>query len=127
MIDEPTHQHTRTLPQDEYSVVLRQLRANPALVEKESLIERQDFYGNTESWVLRTLRVDGEETIFLQRNTAEGGTRIVLPPDVVAAITRQHDGINDAMRKRGARKAAATRKALGLTPGFLKEKGKGKK
>jgi hypothetical protein len=128
--------HQRALPQDEYSVCLRKLRANPGLVEKESLIDRQDFYGNAESWIVRTLRVDGEETIFLQRNNAEGGTRIVLPPDVTAAITRQHDGINDVMRRRGARKAAATRKVLGIEPGFLKgqqgqakpgaKKGKGK-
>jgi len=111
------------IPQDEYSTMLRKLRAYPSVVEKQSVIERQDFYGNTESWIVRTLRGDhADETVFLVHDRAAGGQRYLLPPEVVAAIVRQHDAIGDTIRKRGARQAAATRKASGHVPFLRKAK-----
>lgn len=102
-----------TLPKDEYSQQLRQLQANPGGVEKVSTIDLTDFYGNAVTWIVRSIRVDGDDTVFLQKIDAEGGRRLVLPAEVTAAIARQRDGILTVNRKRGARAAAATRKAKG--------------
>jgi hypothetical protein len=99
-----------TLPKDLYSTTLRSMRANPAAVEKSSTIDMADFLGNAETWTVRTIRVDGNDIVFLQRINAHGGDRWVLPPEVTQAIARQRDGATTVNRKRGANKAAATRK-----------------
>jgi hypothetical protein len=99
------------LPKDNYSTTLRGLQANPSCIEKTSLVDLADFLGNSETWIVKTLRVDGNDTVFLQRNNAEGGDRWVLPPAVTSVIARQRESAVTVVRKRGASKAAATRKA----------------
>lgn len=99
------------LPTDDYSKQLRNLQANPAAIERTSMIDLQDFLGNAETWIVKTIRVDGSEVVFLQRITSAGGERWVLPSDVTAAILRQRDAAVTTTRKRAARAAAATRKA----------------
>lgn len=99
------------LPKDQYSVQLRELQANPSAVEKTSLVDLADVYGNAESWVVKTIRTDGAETVFLQRNNAEGGDRWVLPAEVTTAMARHRDAVIDVMNKRRAHTAAATRRA----------------
>lgn len=99
------------LPTDDYSKALRQQQAHPAAVEKTSMIDLVDFLGNAETWIVKTLRVDGSDVVFLQRINSAGGTRLVLPTEVTNAIARQREGIVTVNRRRGARQAAATRKA----------------
>lgn len=99
------------LPTDDYSKTLRGQQAHPGAVEKSSTIELIDFLGNQETWIVKTIRVDGLDTVFLQRINAQGGARWVLPAEVTDAISRQRDAAVTSMRKRGARQAAATRKA----------------
>jgi len=99
------------LQTDDYSKALRQQQAHPGAVEKTSMIDLVDFLGNTETWIIKTIRVDGSDIVFVQRITSAGGTRLVLPAEVTEAIARQRDGIVDVVRRRGARQAAATRKA----------------
>jgi hypothetical protein len=86
------------------------MQAHPGAVERTSLVDLTDFLGNAESWVVKSIRVDGNDTVFLQRNNATGGDRWVLPAEVTQAISRQRDGIVGEMSKRRARNAAATRK-----------------
>lgn len=100
-----------TLPRDSYSTILRNLRAHPEAIEKSSTIDLADFLGNAETWTVRTIRVRGNDVVFLQRIDRAGGARWVLPTEVTNAIARQRDGATTVNRKRGANKAAATRKA----------------
>jgi hypothetical protein len=102
---------TKALPTDEFSKTLRELQANPSAVEKTSLIDLVDWYGNAVTWVVKTIRTDGKDVVFVQRNTSQGGDRWVLPTEVTAAIARQRDGATTVNRRRGARSAAATRRA----------------
>lgn len=102
---------TRQLPTDAFSTALRSLNGNPAAAVRSQSIDVSDFYGNLETWHIKTIRADGKDTIFLQRNTAAGGDRLVLPPEVAAVIARQRDGVVSVNRRRGSYKAAATRKA----------------
>lgn len=112
-----------TLPRDAYSVALRQASNHPAGVTKQSIVELVDDYGNSVTWVIKTVRVEGSDTVFLQKQDAEGGQRLVLPPDVTSVLARHRDGASTVNRKRGAVRGAATRRALGIVPGFVKKQG----
>lgn len=114
---------TIRLPRDEFSTRLRELQGSPEAVEKQSIVEVVDAYGNMTSWIVKTIRHDGQDTIFLQRNTSAGGDRWVLPPSVAAVIARHRDSAAMVNRRRAARTSAATRKAQGITPAFLKKAG----
>lgn len=98
------------LPTDLFSRTLRSTKDNPGAFGSESTIHAQDFYGNTDTWVVQTFRLeDGKELVFLQRNGADGGQRHVLPAEVCAALSRHRDQLLARSRRRAARKGAATR------------------
>jgi hypothetical protein len=99
------------LPTDDYSKALRQAQGNPAAIEKTSMIDLVDFLGNAETWIVKTIRLDGHDVVFLQRVNAGGSLRCVLPFEVTDAIARQRDAAVTVGRRRGAHKAAATRRA----------------
>lgn len=100
------------LPADVYSKTLSRLLDNPAIVKTlGSTIDLITLFGHSETWVVKTIRVDSSETVFLQRINAEGGMRLVLPPEVAAAIARQRDTLGSIVRRRGAHKAVATKRA----------------
>lgn len=111
------------LPRDDYSRRLRNLKNHPEAVEKNTRIERLDFYGNVETWNVKTVNHDGASTVFLEKGAADNtGGRWLLPPEVVAAIYRHRDGVSEVRITRGAKKAAATRKAAGIKPFERKER-----
>lgn len=101
------------LPRDPFSVALRNLEGNPAVVQASSRVDIVDDYGRSQTWTIDTYRADGQETVLLQRMSAEDPLRLVLPPQVTSTMTRQHDGLTAKMRVRGARQAVATRRLRG--------------
>lgn len=108
---------TMRLPRDEFSVLLRELTNNPGATRASSRVEISDFYGRSQTWVIDTFRVDGSETVFMQRMSAEDPLRLVLPPAVTSAQLRQHESLAGQARSRRARQAVATRIARGDTLG----------
>lgn len=110
------------VPQDPYSRRLRELRAHPEAVEKDSSVEDTDWYGNVVSYHVKTVSHDGQTTAFVERGSTEGGVRFVLPPKVMAALFRQKDSAVKVKRSRAARKAMATREASGFVPFVAKAK-----
>lgn len=89
--------------------------------------------GNAMTFIVQTFRQREEgatddapatikETIFLEYSDAETNHRIVIPPEVVRAIHRQHDSLASRARTRAAKAVAEERRALGLKPGFMKSK-----
>lgn len=105
------------IPQDAFSRRRRELGDNPGAIGAGSTIPMKDFYGNFQSWIVETYRADGEETVFLSVNDAEGGRRLVLPPQVTAAMYRQRDQLVTRSRRRTARQTVAMRKERGDTLG----------
>jgi hypothetical protein len=103
----------RTLPRDEFTVRLRELRDNPGAVSTSSRVDIPDFYGNHETWTVDTFRHDGIETAFVQRMSADGGLRMLVPPQVMSALVRGHETLTGKSRSRGARRAVETRIARG--------------
>lgn len=106
----------QTLPTDHFSRRLRELTDNPGAVRSTSTIQTADFYGNAESWIVDTFRLDAREEVFLQRISADAPIRIVLPPAVTAAIARQRDRGVTVVRRRTARSTMAARVARGDDP-----------
>jgi hypothetical protein len=116
-----------TLPKDDFSRRLRELRDHPGALTASSRIDIADFYGRNETWTLDTFRHDGSETTFVQRMSAEGALRLVLPPQVTAAMNRQGDALDTRSRRRGARQAVETKRARGQqvgNPDALRKGGK---
>ncbi len=107
----------QTLPTDLFSRRLRELTHNPGAVRATSTIQTADFYGNAETWVVDTFRVDGGEEVLVQRISSAGGLQLVLPPQVTAAINRQRERAVTVNRKRAARSAVATKRAAGIPVG----------
>lgn len=55
-----------TLPTDVYSQMLSRLVDNPAgLTTKGSTIDLITLLGHSETWVIKTIRIDGNDTAFL--------------------------------------------------------------
>jgi len=117
----------QTIPTDLFSRRRRELIDNPGAIRSASTVNLQDFYGNVETWVIETYRVDGTVEALVQRNSVEGGMRLVLPPKVMEALDRQRGSIVTVSRRRGAQKALATKRAEGQTignPAAFKRKAK---
>jgi hypothetical protein len=101
------------LPTDQFSRRLRELTSNPGAVRASSTISTVDFYGNAESWIVDTFRVDGDDETLLQRINAAGSVRLVIPPAVMNAIVRGRERATTKIRKRAAHTAIETRRRRG--------------
>jgi hypothetical protein len=109
------------IPTDTFSRSLRAARDSQAVIKAESTVHSFDFYGNTETWVIETFRVDDGrgpcESVFLQRTSADGGMRLMLPPDVTRALARHRDQVSAAARRRQGHTLIALRRQRGDTLG----------
>lgn len=105
------------IPTDTFSRALRSARDSQAAIKAESTVHAHDFYGNTETWVIETFRVDDGrgpcEQVFLQRTSADGGMRLMLPSDVTRALARHRDQVSSAARRRHGHSLVALRKQRG--------------
>lgn len=105
-----------SLPTDEFSVAFRAL-ADSNAVHSSSRVDIADFYGRRVTWTIDTFRVEGVETVFVQKISADGALRLVLPPEVTVAVNRQHDRATAINRRRGAAAAVRTKREKGLKLG----------
>lgn len=118
----------QVLPVDLFSRRLRELTDNPGAIRSSSTIPLIDFYGNAETWVVDTFRSSGGKLeAFVQRIASDGSVRLVLPVEVMAAMTRHHSAGVKVVRRRAARAAVATKRAAGIDPAAALRKHRGKK
>lgn len=112
-----TDQPNSLIPTDTFSRALRAARDSQAAIRAESTVHSSDFYGNSETWVIETFRVDDGrgpcEQVFLQRTSAEGGMRFMLPPDVTRALARHRDQTAATAKRRHGHNLIALRKQRG--------------
>jgi hypothetical protein len=102
------------IPTNPFSRELRSLRDNPGAVSSASTIHTQDFYGNSATWVLETFRDgDGDQKVFIQKIDELGGARLVLPPEVTAALARHRDQLSTKVRRRQGHRLVAQRRERG--------------
>lgn len=82
--------------------------------------------GDAATFIVQTYRHKEQgETLFIECVDDVGAIRLVIPPKVTAIINRQHDAISKRVRRSAARASAQDRKARGILPGFMKNRGKG--
>jgi hypothetical protein len=90
--------------------------------------------GEAQTFIVQTFRRkeigengDGgrsEEFVVIEYVDDAGSIRIVIPPNVVNVILRQHDALTGRSRKQAAQASAEDRKARGIVPGFMRGKPK---
>lgn len=106
-----------TLPRDEFSAALRSVTGNPGLTKTTSRVDIEAFTGGLTTWTIDTFRGPGFACAFIQRASADGLVRLVLPVPVMAALDRQKATATRHARRRGARQAVATKRAEGQQVG----------
>lgn len=77
--------------------------------------------GGSETFLLTTIRQRDDKDkaadwLFLECVRKGEALRLVLPPEVTSVIAQQRDALTARNRRKGARQAAATRKAKGIKP-----------
>lgn len=110
-------QGTVTLARDEYTTKRRALSNHPEAVSGSSRVDVEDAYGNVTTWLLDLYRLDGEVTAFVQRGSRDEYVRLVMPPQVTAAIANHQDGLVHKARRQRARRIVADKRARGETLG----------
>lgn len=113
------------LPRDEFNLTLEQQRGLGPSTRGRT--ETASPYGHHYTWLSETIRTEHGEYWFLQRigtgiDGAPEALQMVFPPKVTAMLTRQSTANTNKARSRAAKQAAATRKAKGIEPAFLKRK-----
>ena len=84
--------------------------------------------GGSRTFIVQTARQrDVGDTIFVQTVGPDGGRRIVLGPDVAAAIARQRDSLTTMVARKHGKRLAAERKAAGIAPAFLGKGARGRR
>lgn len=104
------------LPTDLFSQTRRRLVDNPGACRSGSTIHTADFYGNIETWVVETFRVDGSDVVLLQR-IGEGAVRLVIPDEVTAALARHVEANAKAIKRKQGHALIARRRERGDTLG----------
>lgn len=117
------HKVTERLPSDAFDKLLSGLVGLPNGAHTQpSVVQAIDFYGNTTSFMIQTVKTDEGVTSFVTQVNAQGSQRYILTQHVLALIDRQRAALTTKIRRRHGRRIAEERKAAGIKPGFLKRK-----
>lgn len=123
MSDKNTHKVTASLPTDEFDRVLsRSIGLPNGAHTAPTVVQAMDFYGNTTSYMIQTVRTDEGVTSFVTQVNAMGSMRYIIPQSLLATIDRQRAALTHKIRSRHGKRIAEERKAAGTMPGFKKGK-----
>jgi hypothetical protein len=115
------HKVTESLPTDAFDALLSRLIGLPNGAHTQpAVVQSIDFYGNTTSYMVQTVRTDEGVTAFVTQVNADGSARSILPQSVLAVIDRQRAAITTKLRRRHGKRIAEERAAAGIKPGFMK-------
>jgi hypothetical protein len=118
------HKVTAALTSDPFDKLLFRMIGLPNGAHTQpTVVQAIDFYGNTTSFMIQTVRTDEGVTAFLTVVNASGSQRFVVPQNVLAAIDRQRAAITTKLRRRHGKRLAEERAAAGIMPGFMKKRG----
>lgn len=110
------------LPTDVFDKLLSRLMGLPNGGHTQpTVVQAIDFYGNTTSYMVQTVRTEDGPTAFVTQVNAAGSVRYILPASVLKLIDRQRDAITSQIRKRHGRRLAEERAATGARPVFTPE------
>lgn len=110
------------LPTDQFDKLLSRLIGLPNGAHTQpSVVQDVDFYGNTTSYMVQTVKHDEGTTSFVTQVNAAGSQRYILPPKVLQLIDRQRDSTTTQVRRRHGRRLYEERLAAGTAPTFTEE------
>jgi hypothetical protein len=121
----PEPQQFKTI--DKFDMVLGNLKGLPDVTfARETTVNTVlPVVGAAQTFVIQTARQrEVGDTLFVVYVDGERSVRLVLPPKVTEAISRQRDALTTKVRKKVGRDTAAARKAQGIQPAFLNGKRK---
>lgn len=72
--------------------------------------------GGTRKFIVRTIRHEGKDHLFVEMIGRARHFREYFPPEVTAVIARQRASLSERNRRAGAKQAARTRKQKGIEP-----------
>jgi predicted phage gp36 major capsid-like protein len=120
---EREHKATAAVTSDPFDKMLSRLIGLPNGAHiKPVVVQAIDFYGNSTTYVVQTVRTDEDVTAFVTQVNAQGSARYILPQSVLTVLDRQRTAITTKIRRRHGRRIAEERKAAGIKPGFMKRK-----
>jgi len=113
-----------TIVRSEFDRITASLNGLPDVTHAgPSTIRSVSFIGTSQTFIVTTYRMrDKGDTIFLETISGEGSLRLVIPPAVADAISRQRDSLTTKVRRKVGRANAEARKQRGELPGFMKRK-----
>lgn len=81
------------------------------------------FGFGSHTYIIQTFRQrEIGDSIFLEVGSADGNTRLVIPPAVADVIARQRDQLTTKSRSKAGKARAEDMKARGIAPGFMRKK-----
>jgi hypothetical protein len=117
------HKVSASRPTDPFDQLLSRMIGLPNGAHTQpTVVQSIDFYGNTTSFMIQTVRTEEGVTSFVTQVNASGSQRYILPQSVLNTIVRQRDSITTQLRRRHGRRLAEERKAAGIEPGFVKKR-----
>lgn len=120
---EREHKATASVTKDAFDLLLsRQVGLPNGAHTQPSVVQAIDFYGNTTSFMVQTVRTDEGVTSFVTQVNAQGSVRYILPATVLAVLDRQRQALTTKLRRRHGKRIAEERAAAGIQPGFMKTK-----
>lgn len=107
------------LPTDKYDRTLSRLIGLPNGAHTQPAVTQDvDYYGNVAIYTVQTVKWDEGHSVFITKMDAEKPERYVLPPKVIALMSRQADSVTAMIRRRHGRRLAEQRKADGVATVF---------
>lgn len=120
---EDDHKVTAARASDPFDKLLSSMIGLPNGAHTQpTVVQAIDFYGNTTSFMIQTVRTDEGVTAFVTQVNASGSQRSILPQNVLAVIDRQRAAITTKLRRRHGKRIAEERMAAGHAPGFMKKR-----
>ena len=111
-----------TLPTDIFDKLLSRLIGLPNGGHTQpSVVQAIDFYGNTTSYMVQTVKTEEGPTAFVTQVNAAGSVRYILPSAVLRLIDRQRETTTTQIRRRHGRRLAEERAASGQVVTFTPE------
>jgi hypothetical protein len=120
IMEQKDHKVTASRPTDPFDSLLSSMIGLPNGANTQpSVVQAIDFYGNTTSFMIQTVRTDQGVTAFVTQVNAQGSVRYILPTSVLVVLDRQRAAITTKLRRRNGKRNAEERMAAGIQPGFM--------
>jgi hypothetical protein len=110
MADSQQSSTSPILPTDQLDKLLSRLIGLPnGASTQPTVVQDVDFYGNTTSYMVQTVRTEIGPTVFVTLVNASGSARFILPPAVIRLMDRQRDTTTTQIRRRHGKRLAEER------------------